>query len=102
MKNWAVAEGWTSYTPEPTQEGITYYYRKVTKSTDSQEFPILVGNEVNVNNEVTKKMVEDGIASAKPTLSFWAAAIQSEHLAHEGTETDVEFAFSQIDWPNET
>ena len=38
---------------------------------------------------------EDEIANAKPTLSFWAAAIQSEHL----TTNSEGFAFSQITWP---
>ena len=88
------AENWVKYDNASAGDGESYYYRKVTKTTANQDFLILVNNQVKVNHQVTKEMVGE-IADSKPTLSFWAAAIQSKHLE----EDNVTFAFSQIDWP---
>lgn len=100
------ATGWVHYkTEENNNAKYYYYYRTIAKTDDpnsedtttGEAYPILVEDQVKVNHQVTKEMVP-AITQNKPTLSFWAAAIQSKHLEEE----TVTFAFSQIDWPNET
>ena len=68
---YAPAAGWTVL-----EENVIY--REVAAAEADQEFAVLEGNEVTVNGDVTKDMmdaIEDGTAT-EPTLTFKAYAIQ--------------------------
>lgn len=98
---WSVRDGWTSYSPKSTSTNpnVHYYYKMVTKNnTKDQSWYILKGKHetncsdptscdckyangyVTVNKEITKNMVTS-LNSAKPSLTFTAAAVQSANIA---------------------
>lgn len=85
---WAPAEGWTAY----PVDSVTYYYRTVTKSTADQDFYILAGNTVTVNENVTKDMVSD-LQAEEPQLVFHAAAVQMNYLVVPDGSTELATAF---------
>lgn len=81
------AEGWHLLSLE---SGV--YYREVSKEDAVKSFAVLEGNQVLVNTEVTKEMM-DAIAAHKaeaPTLTFTAYAVQRANI-----ET-VQAAWEQI------
>lgn len=70
---YAIAEGWTKL-----QDGV--YYREVSASDADQTFPVLAGNAVTVNSDVTKEMLT-AKDFASPTLTFKAYAVQKDNVA---------------------
>ena len=88
--NWTIAGGWTE-----TSTGSGIYYRQVDETTAKAgvEYPVLLNNQVTVNQNVTKAMRNEIFAS-KPTLTFDAAAVQSEHI------TNMTDALAQVVWSN--
>jgi len=92
--------GWTKYVPA-NQTGATiveYWYREVTANTSAdQVWTILKDNQVTVNTDVTKTMVE-GIKNAPPALELDAAAVQKDNLnlsqAWEQLPTDFRGTFA--------
>lgn len=70
---YAIAEGWTEL-----QDGV--YYREVPASAADQTFPVLAGNAVTVNSDVTKEMLT-AKDFANPTLTFKAYAVQKDNVA---------------------
>ena len=70
---YAIAEGWTEL-----QDGV--YYREVSASDADQTFPVLAGNAVTVNSDVTKEMLT-ATDFANPTLTFKAYAVQKDNVA---------------------
>lgn len=71
-----IAEGWNALAG---QEGV--YYREVNATTADVNFAVLKGNEVTVNNTVTKEMMNNLTDATRPTLTFTAYAIQKDGLA---------------------
>lgn len=53
------------------------YYMTVTASTDDQTFSVLTGDQVTVNDDVTKTMMDELNDETLPTLTFTAYACQS-------------------------
>ena len=115
--NWEIADGWKYYNastqaegtaPEDFVNGTYYFYREVAKTekTDTAPvFPVLKNNQVTVSPEVTKGMVTGlNTAGEQPTLTFTAAAVQSENLPDAATDNDdttlttLGVAFKQISW----
>lgn len=105
-------EKWVAYTPKSESVvGTTYYYRIIDKATEQNDvsYYLLTGDEnnkngsVTVSTEVTKEMVTM-INGAKPSLKFWAAAVQYDNIKGDTTngKTAVDVAFEQIEWPSET
>ena len=85
--DWAIADGW-----EPVPGETNVYYRTVTSAQMSSDngatnaYPILAGNKVTVNGEITKEQMNalDAEGAAKPTLTITAYASQ---LHKNATET---------------
>lgn len=73
---YAIADGWTQLTGV---DGV--YYRKVNAADADQEFSVLAGDVVNVNETVTKADMNALTAENYPTLTFTAYAIQQEGFA---------------------
>lgn len=73
---YAIADGWTQLTGV---DGV--YYRKVDAADADQEFSVLAGDVVNVNETVTKADMNALTAENYPTLTFTAYAIQQEGFA---------------------
>lgn len=74
--DYTVDSGWTKL-----QDGV--YYREVAATTADVTYSVLAEDQVTVNSDVTKAMmdaIEKGEA-AKPTLSFTAYAIQKDGFA---------------------
>lgn len=69
--SYAVADGWTALTGV---DGV--YYRAVDATTTDMVYPVLTGNQVTVENDVTKAMMDNLTADTYPTLTFTAYAIQ--------------------------
>lgn len=69
--SYAVADGWTALTGV---DGV--YYRAVDATTTDMVYPVLTGNQVTVENDVTKAMMDNLTADNYPTLTFTAYAIQ--------------------------
>lgn len=84
---WTIADGWDLVPGE-----TNVYYRTVTSaqmSSDNGEtnaYPVLAGNKVTVNGEITKEQMNalDAEGAAKPTLTITAYASQ---LHKNATET---------------
>ena len=74
------------------------YYRTVEPDTVNQDFTVLVGNKVTVNETVTKDMMNKlGTDTTKyPTLTFQAAAVQ--YFSTNNTKFEVADALKQITW----
>ena len=79
--SYAVANGWTQ------GDGINIpsnvWYRTVEAATADQTFSVLAGDQVTVNNDVTKTMM-DGLkvdGAIQPTLTFTACAVQADGFA---------------------
>lgn len=64
-------EGWTAL------DGVDgVYYMEVTKSASDQEYGVLVGDKVKVNEDVTTQDLEALDATTYPSLTFTAYAVQ--------------------------
>ena len=72
---YAVATGWTEL-----EAGV--YYRNVAAAAENQEFSVLEGNKVTVNDTVTKTQMDAITANTAdaPTLTFTAYAVQAENV----------------------
>ena len=113
--DWKIADGWTPYGNDENapKTGTYYYYRTVQKSADASEFQVLACKDtdnhaddcpgcVELSTDVTKAMREgeNGIIAKKPTLTFAAAAVQSENLpTATAPQTEVDVAFGLVSWP---
>ena len=73
---YAMAEGWTAL---DGNDGV--YYRSVDSTEEEQMFAVIAGNEVTVNADITKEMLNeldaDG-AENYPTLTVTAYAVQRD------------------------
>lgn len=71
--NYTIATGW-ELVPGETD----VYYREITepKKVPAEGLPVLLDNKVNVNNTVTKDMMNGLTEMNYPTLTFTAYAIQ--------------------------
>ena len=56
------------------------WYKQLGATTTDTDYSILTGDEVSVNENVTKLMVEE-INESQPTLTFQAYAVQSDNIA---------------------
>ena len=96
--DWAIADGWALVPGE-----TNVYYRTVTSAQMSSDngatnaYPVLAGNKVTVNGEITKEQMNalDAEGAAKPTLTITAYASQLYKSA------GVEFTPAQA-WANVT
>ena len=83
-----VAEGVETTTDDTAWQEVPnhtgYWYREVDATTAKAgaSWYILRDNKVTVDENVTKDMVTK-LSADKPALSFWAAAVQKEHLTLE-------------------
>lgn len=78
--NWTVDAGvWTKL---DGYENV--WYKQLNATATDKPYNILDNKQVTVNSGVTKAMVDDINDATKPTLTFDAAAIQSEALTKEG------------------
>lgn len=81
----------SNWTAVPGHDG--YYYKQVASLVDASDdlvIPVLKDDKISVLGTVTKDQmddIEDGTIDA-PTLSFVAAAIQSENIADLATAWD--------------
>ena len=75
---YAVDNKWTALTGV---DGV--YYREVAAADADQEFAVLKDNEVTVNKDVTKEMMDalEAEGSELPTLTFTAYAVQKANIA---------------------
>lgn len=73
-----LAKGWKKHDPNEN-DGVEYWYRTVTKSTEDQTWYLLENNQVTVSEEVIKEMVTN-INTQKPQLTFDAAAVQNSNM----------------------
>ena len=98
--DWAIADGW-----EPVTSETNVYYRTVTSAQMSSDngatnaYPVLAGNKVTVNGEITKEQMNalDAEDAVKPTLTITAYASQ---LHKNATETfEPAEAWSNIENP---
>ena len=79
--SYAVANGWTQ--GDGTNIPSNVWYRPVEAATADQTFSVLAGDQVTVNNNVTKTMM-DGLkvdGAIQPTLTFTACAVQADGFA---------------------
>ena len=96
--DWAIADGWALVPGE-----TNVYYRTVTSEQMSSDngatnaYPVLAGNKVTVNGEITKEQMNalDAEGAAKPTLTITAYASQLYKSA------GVEFTAAEA-WKNVT
>ena len=74
------------------------YYQIVDSATGDQEFTVLAGDKVTVNDTVTKDMMNKlGTDTTKyPTLTFQAAAVQ--YNKNNTTKFEVTDALDEITW----
>ena len=80
--SYAVANGWTQ--GDGTNIPSKVWYRPVEAATADQTFSVLAGDQVTVNNDVTKTMM-DGLkvdGAIQPTLTFTACAVQADGFAN--------------------
>ena len=80
--SYAVANGWTQ--GDGTNIPSNVWYRTVEAATADQTFSVLAGDQVTVNNDVTKTMM-DGLkvdGAIQPTLTFTACAVQADGFAN--------------------
>ena len=76
-----VATGWTKGDGNGIPSNV--WYRTVEAATADQTFSVLAGDQVTVNNDVTKTMM-DGLkvdGAIQPTLTFTACAVQADGFA---------------------
>lgn len=90
---WAVANGWNymvngvatdANDVDFTMNGTYYFYRTYTKSEADVDYQVLAGGtygQVTANSAITKNQVDTILESTEPTLSFAAAAVQSDNIA---------------------
>lgn len=73
---YSVADGWTAL---PGETGV--YYRQVPAvTTGDVSFPVLAGDKVHAADTLTRVDLQ-AMATAAPTLTFKAYAVQSENIA---------------------
>lgn len=79
---YSMADGWTQLTDAEGNNVDGVFYREVAASTANQEFSVLAGNTVTVNNTVTKSMMDALKAenAVQPTLTFTAYAVQKDNI----------------------
>lgn len=90
--NYEMAEGWTAL-----DETAGVYYRVVDSSDADQTFAVLKGNQVTVNDTVTKDEMDtlNAEGATLPTLEFTAYA--SQYYKNNTGKTDADKAFSAIE-----
>lgn len=76
---YSVANGWTAL---PGETGV--YYRQVSATTADVSFPVLAGDKVHAADTLTRADLQ-AMATAAPTLTFKAYAVQSENIADAAT-----------------
>ena len=87
--SYAVANDWTQ--GDGTNIPSNVWYRPVEASTADQTFSVLAGDQVTVNNDVTKTMM-DGLkvdGAIQPTLTFTAYACQSANMTVNAAWAEV-------------
>ena len=87
--SYAVANDWTQ--GDGTNIPSKVWYRPVEASTADQTFSVLAGDQVTVNNDVTKTMM-DGLkvdGAIQPTLTFTAYACQSANMTVNAAWAEV-------------
>lgn len=82
--SYTIASGWTELTGVAGVSGV--YYREVadlSTSTTDEVYSVLANDQVTVNENVTKDMMDDITAgtAANPTLTFKAYAVQRAGVA---------------------
>jgi len=88
--NYAIAAGWNSV---DGHDG--YYYRKVdaiAEDAPAAEFPVLLNNLVEVGDDIVNADVDGETV----TLTFSAAAIQSENMTGADEDAKVATAFANL------
>ena len=76
---YSVANGWTAL---PGETGV--YYRQVSATTADVSFPVLAGDKVHAADTLTRADLQ-AMATAAPTLTFKAYAVQSENIVDAAT-----------------
>lgn len=76
---YSVANGWTAL---PGETGV--YYRQVSATTADVSFPVLAGDKVHAADTLTRANLQ-AMATAAPTLTFKAYAVQSENIVEAAT-----------------
>lgn len=97
--SYAIADGWTIYSGQKdvdnavpgNEEIIIYRLVSATDASAGKGYGILLNNQITVNGEVTKQMMNAISNNNNPTLTFDAAAVQTANLT-------LDTAFSQIVW----
>lgn len=89
------AAGWTSL---GTNDGVTRYYRVVEMKDADQGFDVIKGNQVKVNETVTKQMMEALEGKKFPTLTFQAFAVQYDNVKVEGNDAPSEVQLAEAAW----
>ncbi len=99
---WAAAAGWNyvvagvdtdSTGVDFSKNGTYYFYRMYNQTNADMTENVLLNNEIQINSAIVKGDVT-ALTSAKPTLSFTAAAIQSDNivdLADAWSKLPIEF-----------
>lgn len=87
-----MAEGWIAL-----DEAAGVYYRVVDSSNADQTFAVLKGNQVTVNDTVTKDQMDalNAEGATLPTLEFTAYA--SQYYKNNTGTTDADKAFSETE-----
>lgn len=80
LEPYAVAAGWQKVSDV---EGDVYYREVTQDDTQDQIFNVLLKDQVEVKDTVTKAMMEGLTVDTYPTLSFTAYAIQKDYLTDD-------------------
>ena len=80
LEPYAVAAGWQKVSDV---EGDVYYREVTQVDTQDQIFNVLLNDQVEVKDTVTKAMMEGLTEDTYPTLSFTAYAIQKDYLTDD-------------------
>ena len=80
LEPYAVAAGWQKVSDV---EGDVYYREVTQDDTQDQIFNVLLNDQVEVKDTVTKAMMEGLTEDTYPTLSFTAYAIQKDYLTDD-------------------
>lgn len=73
-----IADGWAA-----VEETTDVYYRQVGATTADTDFNVLKDNKITVSSELTREELQ-AMATAAPTLTFKAAAVQQENMKTVG------------------
>lgn len=75
-----MANGWTALDGHP---GV--YYREVASTEADTSFDVLLNNQVQVKEGVTKTQLNDLTTATRPTLTFTAYAVQRDNIDDAAT-----------------